>query len=150
MKLVKYEAARHALAEARRVDEVKDIRDKAIAMAEYAKQAKDPDLELWAKEIRFRAERRAGEMLGEMELAAKAKFPVGNPGHGLRAGSAQRTPQSSSTLADLGVTKHESSTWQRLAKVPEKVFERRTGLWPLLLWLWSLTRDTAPHQREGR
>jgi phage N-6-adenine-methyltransferase len=110
--LVKYAAARHALAEAHRVDEVKDIRDKALAMQAYAKQAKDTELLRHATEIKMRAERRAGELLQEM--AERDERPKG------------RKKQSHvATLSDLGVNKTQSSRWQKLANMEEERFEEK-------------------------
>ena len=55
--LVRYDAARHALAEARSVDEMKDIKDRAEAIRAYGVQVNDTDMVSWASEIKLRAMR---------------------------------------------------------------------------------------------
>ena len=114
--LTKYDAARHALQVASTVDEVKDIRDKAEAMAAYARQARDTELIKWATEIKVRAERRAGQMLAEMPKATGAKGvgPIAVP-------SCDRNQPP--TLAEIGITKNDSSRWQKLAAVSDEQFE---------------------------
>lgn len=111
--LIRYEQARTALAECHRVDEVKDIRDKAEAMAAYARQAKDQDLILWATEIKVRAERRAGEML---TIAA-------DTGERHQHGRTSPDAPKPTTLGDLGITANQSSRWQALASMSEDHFE---------------------------
>ena len=120
MSLVRYEQARYALAECQRVDEVKDIRDKAEAMAAYARQAKDTEMIQWATEIKVRAERRAGELLSAMPMVSKAE--AGHRGAALRHGKSHEAT-SHQTLAELGVTKDQSSRWQSLAGMTEEHFE---------------------------
>jgi hypothetical protein len=113
LELIKYDAARRALAEAHSVDEIKDIRDKAVALEAYARQAKDHEMADWCAEIRLRAERGAGRLLAEMKE------------RGERADKGQPKVMSrATTLNDLGVTRSESSKWQKLAAIPEEKFER--------------------------
>lgn len=108
MTLVRYDAARRALAAAHRVDEVKAIRDKAEAVRVYAKQAGDFELQNQACEIRIRAERRAGELLVDMQTSGERQAKErGRP----------TKVSSPTTLPKLGITRDQSSKWQRLARM---------------------------------
>ena len=81
--LVRYDAACHALAEAKAVDEVLKIRNVAEAMRASARQAKNRELEIDAAEIRIRAERRIGQLMkAQRESVGLAKGTKGqlNPG----------------------------------------------------------------------
>jgi hypothetical protein len=117
VKLTRYDAMCSAIAVARRVDEIKNIRDKAVALAAYAKQAKNHDAERWAQEIRIRAERKTGQLLRETAKAKGGKPPqAGNR-------SKPTTGFAPATLAELGISKDQSADWQKLAKVPNEEFE---------------------------
>lgn len=121
--LMHYDAARKALAEVRRVDEVKSIHDKAMAMQLYAKQAKDRELIRSATEIRLRAERRAGELLHDLKRNKQREAKGGD-----RKSKSNKATLIQPKLSDLGVTKQQSSRWQKLADLPDREFESRVGL----------------------
>ena len=113
--LVRYDAMCLAIAECHRVDEVKDIRDRALAFQVYAKQALNMEAERKASEIRIRAERKAGELLKEMKQNGQRVNEAGSNG----GVAASDTP----TLSTLGVTRDQSSKWQKLADIPAEEFE---------------------------
>lgn len=118
--LTKYDAARNALQIAVTVDEVKDIRDKSEAMAAYARQAKDTELLKWATEIKVRAERRAGQLLAEMPKARGVVLS----GKDSIGGTIVVPPKNDApTLSEMGVSKNESSRWQKLASISDEQFE---------------------------
>lgn len=111
--LVLYSDARRALGKLHRIDEVKRIRDKARAMQVYAQQAKDRTLIEQATDVRMRAEIRAGELLRAMEKN-KGAVP------GKTGAKGKPVLDARPKLADLGVTKSQSSRWQKLAALPEQ------------------------------
>ena len=112
VELIKYDQACRAIAEARLADEVKDIRDKAIAIRAYARQAKNRSLEADAFEIRIRAERRLGEMMAEQ--------PKDKGGYaGLYENPALDRP---ATLKESGIDKNLAHRARTLAAMPTEDF----------------------------
>jgi len=114
MKLVKYEAARKALAEAQKIDEVKKIRDKAAALQAYAKQAQDKELEWYASEIRLRAKYRLGQISKTLETE--------KPGPKVTSQRREVTPKNKA-LKEAGLSTSEAHRCEQLASVPEKKLE---------------------------
>ncbi len=124
MQLVKYDAACMAIAECRKVDEVKDIRDKAAAMAAYARQSKNKDLEIDAAEIRLRAERRIGEMIGQQRQDGNLAKPPGKAKEKDRVFAQPDLETQTPTLADLGIDKNTADRARKLAAVSADHFEQ--------------------------
>ena len=101
-----YEDMCRSMEAAYQVDEVKNIRDKTLALEVYAKQMMNVEAERQACEIRLRAERGFSRLLRQ-QVKAKARAAAGNP-----------------TLADLGITRKQAAEWQALAEVPDDAFEK--------------------------
>jgi hypothetical protein len=93
------------------------------------------DVERKAAEIRLRAERKTGELL-------KATKESGDR---LSSGQPQKVSSCDTTillpppkkLADLGISRDQSSKWQKLAEIPEEKFNDALLLdWPYFLSKW--------------
>src|SRR6516225_11407451 len=126
--LIKYDAACRALAQAKRVDEVKDIRNKAIAMAAYARQARNHDLEADAVEIRMRATRR----LDQLRQAQKESVGLNR---GAAGGGEKTGPRGllvnprdlRPTLGSQGIDKNLAHQARVLGAMDEAAFEHKVA-----------------------
>lgn len=105
---------------------------------------------MWVQEIRLRAERRMGELLKESAET------------GQRQGRSQPKKVMSSSgdikpvkLKDLGLTRDQSSDFQKLAAIPEKEFEQRPMQSKSMTTIYNapVSRDPPlppPHRTERR
>lgn len=111
-----YEAAKRALSECSEVDECKDWADKAAALASYARQAEDDQLERMAQRIRARATRRAGELLKQIDAQGSRTD--------LQPSVGDHTKLSQADAArEAGMSKHQQVQAVRIASIPEDDFE---------------------------
>lgn len=118
--LARLATARALLAEARTVDEVKAIRDKAEAARVYAREARlGLEAQNFAAEVKLRAERRAGEVLADVERQR---------GERTDRTSAQPGPRSATTyqetLRAAEIAPTTAKRWQAVARLPEPLFEQ--------------------------
>jgi hypothetical protein len=113
---VSYENAKTALTNCASVDECKDWADKAAALASYAKQAEDLELERMAARIRARAMRRAGELLQQFD---------GRGGDTTKKEGARPSapaPTQREVAEQAGMSPHQTKQAVRIASLPEPEF----------------------------
>jgi hypothetical protein len=121
----RYDAMVLAIEACHRVDEVKEIRDKARAIEVYAAQALNRNAERKAAEVRIRAERKTGELLKETKQSGERR---GDGGSGANQHSKEVKEEPSVSkrvpkLKDLGISYDQSSKWQKLAEIPKEKFD---------------------------
>ena len=154
-----------------RVDEAKHIRDMALALEVYTRQAENREPERRAIEIRLRAERRAGElMLRQMKAEGTRAQLQGRDPSG--APVVRPLKDGVPTLAKQGISKSQASDWQKIAALDGATFEAAlhdsdcmpstasmvrlataqphvsvtamdgsTTMNPLSLWVWDVVRS---------
>jgi hypothetical protein len=99
------------------VDEVKDIRNVAVAMAAYAKQAKNRDLEANAAELRMRATRRLAQMIEAQKQTVG--LSAGTRGSRKKGARVDEKP----TLASQGIDKNLAHHARVLGALSDAKFE---------------------------
>jgi hypothetical protein len=115
--LQKLDNATRMLAEIKSVDDAMHLIDLAEAARVYAKQVKlGLEAQNHATEIKIRAQRRAGEILLEMEKATRNQYTTG------KVARFESQTEQIPTYADIGIAKYDAHTWQTIAKVPEDEF----------------------------
>lgn len=122
---------------------VVDHRNKASAMMQWAKTAKDPEKFQHAAEEKIRAERKAGEIL--IELAANGSRQT--KGRPKKLHDETFLPK----LSDIGVSNQQSRRWQLLAELPNEEFELRVEdarQWAASLSSAVFLRDAIARRRQ--
>jgi len=109
--------ASQMLAEASTIDEIRNIMNLAEAARAYAKKAKlGLEVSNSASEIRLRAERKAGQVLAQVQREQGKRTDLTSTNGG---GSSEY----SRVLDDTGTKQQDASRWQKVASLPSTTFE---------------------------
>lgn len=116
-RLLRYDAACQAIAEAFAVDELRDIEDHACLLQEAARIAKNVEAQVQWSEVRLRAERRLGELI-------KAQWTTtGKAGGRPRKTSSSEELVFKPALSDAGIDRKLSARAQKIADLPSETFQ---------------------------
>jgi len=118
-----YDTACRALAEAKLIDEVKGVADKAMAMQLYARQARDKSLMADAAEIRERAEYRLAEMLAGQREAGLLNPGTRLMGGGNGAGGSVTNPPADLPTLEQGINKRLADKARKVFALPQDIYE---------------------------
>ena len=123
--LAKLDRATNMLAEAKTLDEIKNIMDVAEAARTYARAAK-LGLEAYnhAAEVKVRAERKAGEFLKRLERKQGQRVDK------LNSNVELSSSEYSDVLKEYAIPTTSAHRWQQLADMPELVFEKHLNCVP--------------------
>ena len=117
--LIQLDRAQLALAECKTAMEAKQISDVAEATRVYLERTNaSVETVNRAGEIRTLAERQMGEFLKQMPNSKTGPKQLGPAAE----------PNSVSTLAEIGITKKQSATAQKLASIPTEEFHERVAV----------------------
>lgn len=112
--LATIEQCYHLLEQANSFKEIESLVDGAELLRQYAKKVGlGREAQNEASEFKIRAQRKGGEMLAGTTL------------QGRNTESGYELSRLTHSLEDLGLTKYQSMTWQKVASVPEDAFEER-------------------------
>jgi len=135
--------ARSRLAKATSLAEIKQIRAKASMLRLEAKAEADLKTVRLAAELKLSAERKLGEILSTTVQQGGDRT------------SARVGPTTQPGLGSLGVSRAESSRWQREASVPERRFRQylqaaaREGIEPTAIGLMRLAETSRTRSAAG-
>ncbi len=115
--------AKQQLMEIQSIEQAVDYINKVKSVETYLKATKqDDELLKLMQEQKIRSQRIAGQMLQQTDLNSGSKSQLS--GKDVSGGHAYKPPEDDKpTLSDLGISKNESSTYQKIASIPEAVFE---------------------------
>jgi hypothetical protein len=113
---VAYENAKMAIYQCNELDECKDWSDKAQALASYARQSADEELEKMSKRIRARAIRRCGELLKLFDGRGRPE---------LNRGDAPPNLSKKELGESVGLSSDQVKQANRLSNIPEDDFNRQ-------------------------